>query len=74
MFDIPWSKIAGPCPADPHKTAEDYLLHHLSPTECAAYEDHYLGCGLCAGLLMALEQYIRAMNEAAEQLKRDSQE
>jgi hypothetical protein len=59
------------CPADPDEIAEAYLLHHLAPEETRAFEDHYMTCGRCAGIVADAEAFIVAMKRAAESLRRD---
>jgi len=73
MSAVAFSQQFGPgaCPDDPYETAEAYLMRRLDPAANAAYEDHYLLCGRCAGLLVAVDQYLRAMKAAAAQLEED---
>jgi hypothetical protein len=40
-----------PCTADPRSLAEAYLLSRMSPEEATAFEDHYIMCPKCAGML-----------------------
>jgi hypothetical protein len=57
------------CPADPEETAEAYLLHHLTPAEVQAFEDHCITCARCAEILEQTERYVIAMKRAAERLR-----
>ena len=55
---------AGGCPKDPEEIAESYILGNLSGVALAAFEDHYLTCGRCAGLVEEAAHFVVAMQNA----------
>jgi anti-sigma factor RsiW len=55
---------SGRCPADPEQTAESYILGNLPRQALAAFEDHYLTCSHCAGLVEEMAHYVVAMQTA----------
>jgi hypothetical protein len=57
------------CPADPEEVAEGYCMGTLSPGEAAAFEEHYLACPACAGILENVDTYVRAIATAARRLR-----
>ena len=57
--------IPNPCPADPEKTAEAYLLANLPTDEARAFEDHYITCPECTAILEETGRYVLAMKQCA---------
>ena len=57
-------KYAGACPDDPDDIAESYLLHLLPAGETEFFEEHYLACGRCTGILSVAEDYVLSMRVA----------
>jgi len=55
---------SGACPDDAEETAERYLLRSLTPGATARFEEHYLACPHCAGVLSAAEDYVSAIRVA----------
>jgi hypothetical protein len=53
------------CPPVVGDLAEAYCMGSLSPSEAAAFEDHYLLCNHCAAVLQDTDRFVRAMREAA---------
>jgi hypothetical protein len=43
------------------------VLGILSPEDATAFEDHYLTCAACAGIVEATEEYVRAMRAAGRE-------
>ena len=60
------------CPPDPEETAEAYLLYHLPPDQARVFEDHYITCARCAGIVENTDTFIVAMRRAAERLRHDA--
>jgi hypothetical protein len=54
---------------NPATTAGAYLLHHLAPEEVRVFEDHYMTCGRCAGIVEEREKFIAAMKRTADRLR-----
>jgi anti-sigma-K factor RskA len=57
------------CPADLDELAERYVLGFLSGEDAAAFEDHYITCPHCADVVQATDDYVRAMGEAAREIR-----
>ncbi len=60
---------ANRCPADIQQIAEAYCLGTLPPSEGAIFEDHYLTCARCSSVLEGVDQYVRAMQTGARELR-----
>jgi hypothetical protein len=58
------------CPADPAEVAEAYCMGTLSPAEAAAFEEHYLACPACAGILKDVGRYVRAIATSARRIRK----
>ncbi len=41
----------------------------LPPSQRAAFEDHYITCSRCAGILESTDLYVRAMQDAAREIR-----
>ncbi|SPF45040.1 hypothetical protein SBA4_330014 [Candidatus Sulfopaludibacter sp. SbA4] len=41
----------------------------LSLPEAAAFEEHYITCARCAGIVESADRYVEAMREAARMLR-----
>lgn len=52
------------------ESAEAYLLDHLAPEEAQVFEEHYIACARCAGIVEETNTLIGAMQQAAERLRR----
>jgi hypothetical protein len=63
---------ASRCPAKPEEVAESYVIETLDAADAAAFDEHLLVCDQCLAIVEATYDYVRAMREAAEQLRRDS--
>jgi hypothetical protein len=63
---------ATPCPAKPEEVAEAYVMETLDAADAAAFDEHLLVCDECLVIVEATYDYVRAMREAAEQLRGDS--
>ena len=48
----------------PEESFEAYAMGELSPSDCAALEEHLLLCSTCQTQLEDLEEYIRLMRAA----------
>ena len=59
----------GTCPVDIEEVAEAYVLGQLSSEESLAFELHVLTCLSCAQTLEDTRAYIRAMTNAARDLR-----
>jgi anti-sigma factor RsiW len=57
------------CPPDLDEMAEMYCLGLLSREDAEAFEDHYMICPQCADGVQAEEQYVRAMQAAAHEMR-----
>jgi len=53
------------CPADPGDACERYLLRRMSEEETRAFEDHVIGCPICAGLAMRELEIFEALRRAS---------
>jgi hypothetical protein len=60
------------CPANPDEVAEAYIMGTLSSDGRAAFEDHYIGCNLCAQVLHKTAEYVASMRAAAKKLCSES--
>ena len=63
---------ATPCPAKPEEVAESYVMETLDSADAAAFDQHLLVCVGCLAIVVATDEYLRAMREAAARLRRDS--
>ena len=63
---------ATPCPANPEEVAESYVMETLDVADAAAFDKHLLVCDECWLAVEVTDRYVRAMREAAEQLRKDS--
>ena len=61
-------------PKKVRQIAEAYCMGTLPPSEGTAFEDHYITCGRCAGILEDIELYVQAMRAAAWELRRTAGE
>lgn len=57
------------CPADPEEVAEGYIMRTLADADAAAFEEHLLVCGRCMAAVDATDGYVRAMRDAARELR-----
>ena len=57
------------CPADPEDVAEAYVIGNLPDAAAAAFEEHYIACNRCLGVVEATEDFVRAMRSAARELR-----
>ena len=58
------------CPADPQEAAVAYLLGELRTDGARVFEEHYITCPRCAGILEETDQYVLAMKQATQRLRR----
>jgi hypothetical protein len=63
---------ATPCPAKPEEVAEACVMETLDAANAAAYDEHLLVCDQCLAIVEATDEYVRAMREAAERLRREA--
>ena len=63
---------ATPCPAKPEEVAEGYVMDTLNAADAAAFDEHLLVCDACLAIVEATDEYVRAMREAAERLRREA--
>jgi hypothetical protein len=47
-------------------------METLDAADVAAFEEHCLMCAGCLAIVEVTDRYVRAMREAAEQLRKDS--
>jgi hypothetical protein len=47
-------------------------METLDAADAAAFEEHCLVCAECLAIVEAADEYVRAMREAADQLRKDS--
>lgn len=59
---LPSSSRIG-CPTLPEDVAEEYALGRLHPLAAQAFEEHYLGCPLCAWVTRDTLRFIEAFRE-----------
>jgi hypothetical protein len=52
------------CPSDPASLAEAYLLNRLPPAEVEAFENHYIICPPCAGMLKREQELLDQIQAA----------
>ncbi len=57
------------CPADPEQIALDYCDGTLNKANATSFEDHCITCPRCTAEIEDAERYIRAITEAARQLR-----
>ena len=55
------------CPTDPEEVSEAYLLHHLSPEDEAALEEHCVACARCLAVLQETENFIATIKQARDE-------
>jgi hypothetical protein len=60
------------CPTDLDEVAEAYCMDTLDAGDAAAFDEHLLVCDKCWAVVEVTDRYVRALSEAAEQLRRDS--
>ena len=48
---------------------EAYVMGNLTDAEVAAFDEHLLVCGDCRAAVIEADEYVRAMREAAKQLR-----
>jgi hypothetical protein len=53
------------CPANVQQIAEEYCMGNLPPSEATVFEDHYITRCRCAAVAEEVDQYVRAMRNAA---------
>jgi hypothetical protein len=63
---------ATPCPAKPEEVAEAYVMETLDAADAAAFDEHLLVCDECLVIVEATYDYVRAMRDSAEQLRKGS--
>jgi anti-sigma factor RsiW len=52
------------CPVDPER-AESYLLGNMPADEARAFEDHFVACPKCEGVV----RFVLAMDRAAQRIR-----
>jgi hypothetical protein len=60
------------CPTDVEEIAEAYCLAMLDRSARLDFENHYLTCDLCAGIVAGTDQYIRAMKMALQTIQSET--
>jgi hypothetical protein len=54
------------CPTDVEEIAESYCMAMLDHSARLNFENHYMACDRCAGILAVTDLYIRAMKAALQ--------
>ena len=57
------------CPVEVEQVAESYCMGTLPTREATAFEDHYVTCNHCATVVKGTDSYIRAIRDAARNLR-----
>lgn len=57
------------CPPDVEEIAEAYCMGRLPSKDRVAFEDHYITCTHCRGIVVSADEYVRAMKMALRRLR-----
>jgi hypothetical protein len=55
---------SNPCPFEPEKVAEAYVMGLLTQTQAIAFENHFTDCEICAAALCEIADSVGVMNAA----------
>ena len=57
------------CSTDPEGTAEAYCLGTLTASEAQGFENHYIACSRCAGIVENADTYVSSIQQAARRVR-----